>query len=506
MNLTKQNSATTTTRLNGLRQWFPISLILLLAANLYFYQLGRESFWIDEIYSIRDVKTGQGLPPNNLGRPLYYIFLSVWIHFGTSDAWLRSLAVIFALGSVFMTYLIGSRLVGKPEGLLAALLLTLSPLFINHAQEVRMYSLCAFLGLAGTLVITYTIERPTNFWIGSWACLRFLAIMTVPLNVTLLIPDLVLVGLKFRKQTSVLFAFGKWLLLICILWTPCVLLKLVPSTVEFSTIPTQVVRPAPSLVDFVRILRIFTAWPFRIEPNTAFAWLCKVFVLILIALVGMALIRKHRSGKLFWVAAWGLMPLAQIFLASNIFFSIWLDRYLLFTSPYLLIILAAGFMLVWRQGRILAFMAALVYLLTVGNGLVHYYTVQKHTDFRGMVQTIKTNEKSGDVVVWAIESWISTEPLVHYDHGSAEIIVEPRVPSTKKSDKQDIENWITKLPPIESRLWLVCHLNERNTQEFIDLLQETFNIQKHDKFTDGKGVYPYHVFLVTPRSVAVKVD
>ncbi|NET56504.1 MAG: hypothetical protein F6K47_10135 [Symploca sp. SIO2E6] len=499
MKFTTENSPATTTRFPGLRQWFPISLILLLAATLYFYQLGTESLWIDEIYSVRDVKTGKGLPPHNLIRPLYYILLRVWSNFGSSDTWLRSLAVIFGLGSVFLTYLIARRLLGKPEGLIAALLLTLSPLFINHAQEVRMYSLSTFVGLAGTLVITYALERPNNFWIGWWASLRFLAIMTVPLNATLLIPDLVLVGLKFRQQRRVLFAFGKWLLLICILWAPCVLLKLVYWTTEFTTGDSiKITKPTPSPLELVRILRIFTTGPFRIEPNTAFAWLYKVFALILITLSSIALIRQHRSSKVLWVAAWGLIPLAQIFLVSHLWFSLWLERYLLFTSPYLLMLVAAGFMVIWRQGRIVAIIVALVYILAVGKGLVRYYTVLDRADYRGIVQTIKMDEQVGDIVVWAIDGWIGTVPLVHYKHGSAEIVVEPRVPFKKKIDEQNIENWIRQLPPTESRLWLVCKLTSTNHQAFINLLQEEFAIQKHEKFTDGKGVYPYHVLLVVP--------
>ncbi|PWZ67890.1 glycosyltransferase family 39 protein, partial [Staphylococcus pseudintermedius] len=89
---------------------------------------------MDELFSIRDAKE---LRLNVNIRPLYYILLRVWMQFGTSDAWLRGLSVLFGLGSVFLTYQLGRRLAGEKTGLLAALLLALSPLFINHAQEVR---------------------------------------------------------------------------------------------------------------------------------------------------------------------------------------------------------------------------------------------------------------------------------------------------------------------------------------------------------------------------------
>ncbi|MGB7439929.1 MAG: glycosyltransferase family 39 protein [Coleofasciculaceae cyanobacterium] len=503
MNVKTQNLVESEAKVDWFKPWIPITLILLLAAALYLYHLGRESCWLDELYSIRDVKDGRGLPPHNLVRPLYYMFLSVWIQFGTSDTWLRGLAVIFALGSVFLTYLIGRRLVNEPEGLIAALLLAISPLFINHAQEVRMYTMSTCLGLAGTLAAIHALERPTNFLMGCWASLRFLAIITVPFNVTLLVPDVVLVWFKFHKQRRILLAFGKWLVLIGLLWAPCVLLKLVPSTAEFASYGPQVTRPAPGVVEVVRLLRPLTVWPFRIEPNSIASWFNKLFTPMLVVLMGMGLIHRYRSGRLLWVVAWGVLPLAQIFVASNLFFSLWLERYLLFTFPYLLIILAAGFMRVWRQGRAVAIIVALTYILGAFGGLVHYYTVQERTDYRGIVQTIKTNEKPDDVVVWSIESWIKTLPLVHYDHGSAPVHVPETVLYGEEIGKQDVENWLSSLPETGSRLWLVCKLSENQEQMFIDLVEKKFDIQKHEQFLYKKSRY-YDVFLVTPSSTGTE--
>ena len=38
------------------QQWILLSLILLVATGLYLYQLGTESLWVDELYSIHDAK------------------------------------------------------------------------------------------------------------------------------------------------------------------------------------------------------------------------------------------------------------------------------------------------------------------------------------------------------------------------------------------------------------------------------------------------------------------
>ena len=200
-------------RINRLNSQIFISLILLLAVILYLYKLDQRGLWIDELISIRDAqKLGF-----NRGRLLYYILLRGWMWFGTSDGWLRSLAVIFALGSIFLTYKLGCYLFNKSTGLIAALMLTLSPLFINHAQEVRYYTMSVCLGLAGTLALAYALENPTKlsfrlWWVG----MRWLAIITTPLNGALLFPDFLLVSLKFRQQRSRLLAFGIGFLLIVI--------------------------------------------------------------------------------------------------------------------------------------------------------------------------------------------------------------------------------------------------------------------------------------------------
>lgn len=125
-------SATT----RNVRQWLPIGLILLLAGGLYFWQLGKESLWIDELLSLERARNLNLYVP----RVFYYVTLKFWMIWGNSDAWLRGISVLFGLGSIVLTYQLGRRLRGETEALVAALLLALSPLFIHQAQEVRMYT------------------------------------------------------------------------------------------------------------------------------------------------------------------------------------------------------------------------------------------------------------------------------------------------------------------------------------------------------------------------------
>lgn len=479
-----QGAAVIATRADWLRQWIPIALILLLATALYLYQLGTESLWVDELFSIHDAKELKVIGV----RPLYYILLRVWMQFGTSDAWLRGLSVLFALGSVFLTYQLGRRLTGKTTGLIAALLLALSPLFINHAQEVRMYTLSTFLGLGGTLALTDALEHPTTSSMCWWAGARLLTILTAPLNFLLLLPDIVLFGWRFRHQRRVLLAFGKWLLLIGILLLPFTFL-LAKATPEFAG-GWIAESPQPSVSDIVHLLTRFTRGWFD-SPLNAIAWFYKQFfklyAVMWMCLLGVALLNKQHP-RLFWIATWAFLPSATLFLISQISIALWVERYLLFVCPYFLILLAAGFTRIWHWPRTVAIVVALIYIVGVGIGLAHYYTAQERADWRGVVQTINIKQEPGDTIGLFSDNYRLALALAHYYRGSAPIylIETEAVPLNLKIDKSLVERGLHRLPPIKSRLWLVYQpsINKQQDQIYQTVIREQFSVQNHWTFKD----------------------
>ncbi|NER87304.1 MULTISPECIES: glycosyltransferase family 39 protein [unclassified Moorena] len=398
----KLNTPALGIRANWLEKWMPIGLILLVATGLYIYQLGTESLWYDELFSINKTQSGISLPPKNLTRPFYFMILYIWMQFSTSTVWLRGLSVIFGLGSIFLIYLLGRRLAGKPVGLIAALLLTLSPLFINHAQEVRMYTLIPFLSLGGTLALAHALENPRFAAINWWAVARFLALVTTPVSVTLFLPDMVLIGWQFRNQKRRLFAFGIRLLLIGSCWLPLVSAVNESSTKFLKGWVTQ--YPKPNIILIISEVTHLTAfWPLRhllgsgisandlmkqLNQQSIMEWLVEhvltsnlvpllyymAYTAMAIGLLAIALLSRHPSTKLWWIKVWALLPAGSILLISYVSSSIWKARYLLIVSPYFLILLAAGLMQVWRWQRRVAVLVTLIYAIAVGSGLVHYYT------------------------------------------------------------------------------------------------------------------------------------
>jgi uncharacterized membrane protein len=77
--------------------------------------------------------------------PLYYLLLHYWLPLtGETPYYVRLLSVLFGMGTIPLIYLIGKRLSGVGVGVVAAMLLALSPFNIYFAQEGRMYTLLMF--------------------------------------------------------------------------------------------------------------------------------------------------------------------------------------------------------------------------------------------------------------------------------------------------------------------------------------------------------------------------
>jgi uncharacterized membrane protein len=131
-----------------------ILLIILIGLIVRLYNLGEESFWFDEVYSIDMarrslvgiVKAIINESDNN--PPLFYMIMHYWVKlFGISEFSFRLPSTIISSFSVLIIYKLGKLLFNRNIGLFAALLLAISVLNISYAQEARAYSLMVFLAL-----------------------------------------------------------------------------------------------------------------------------------------------------------------------------------------------------------------------------------------------------------------------------------------------------------------------------------------------------------------------
>ena len=100
---------------------------------------------------------------------LFFLEQHFWLRlWGNSEAAMRSIIVLFSLGSLGCAYGLGKRLLGNQGGLLFAAVLGLNPYYLFHSLNVRMYCSLVFWVLLSSwslieLIILNTSENKNSF-------------------------------------------------------------------------------------------------------------------------------------------------------------------------------------------------------------------------------------------------------------------------------------------------------------------------------------------------------
>jgi 4-amino-4-deoxy-L-arabinose transferase-like glycosyltransferase len=150
------------TRVTSMWLWSVVAL----GAVLRLLELGRKSFWLDEIASVWTAR----LPSQNFwpflwrsegNMALYYVLLRSWLHVGTGEASVRVLSAIIGIVSIPVMYALANRLFGGNTARLAALFFALNACAIVVSQEARSYSLLVLGVVASTYLFVRLIEGPT---------------------------------------------------------------------------------------------------------------------------------------------------------------------------------------------------------------------------------------------------------------------------------------------------------------------------------------------------------
>ncbi|MGB3510925.1 MAG: glycosyltransferase family 39 protein [Microcoleaceae cyanobacterium] len=448
-------------------------LILVLGCFLYFYRINFRGLWIDEFISIRD---GERIPFNK-GRLLYYVLLNPWLKISDNETWLRVPAIIFAVASLYLIYRLGTDLFSKKIGLLSAFLLAISPLFINHAQEIRYYTMSVCLGLLGSLGLAHSLQQPSHILSQLiWVVGRILSFYTTPLNAAFLVPDILLIGVKFKSRLSRLIRFIILYLTIIFASIPVAL------SVQRYSGSHRVILPVPGVKEIFRELRIMTVFAHPPQPPYISLFIQAV-ALVLAVVILAAIIQKPRTQETGWVALWGVIPAASIFVFSNVFYSIWNSRYLIMSLPYFILLVAIGFFKILNWQKIIGSILAFMYMFAVSLGLVTHYTISRRymgalDHYRPVARLIESQEREGDIIMYSsIHGGSFT--LDYYYRGSAPIYVDKRGQTDTSNLQAHLKNWVESLPPIDSRVWFIYYGGDVNV--FQSVFADQFQIESQEK-------------------------
>ena len=155
------------------RTLYVLAAITIAGGFLRVYQIDRNGFWLDEAFSVWMAAHPAPALFDWLIRidqhpPLYYTLLHFWLNAGDEASYVRTLSAVFSTLTIPVLFLIAARIAGRRAGLIAAVILALSPFHVRFAQEARMYALLMLNASVATLALTYllTDDRAASLPMG----------------------------------------------------------------------------------------------------------------------------------------------------------------------------------------------------------------------------------------------------------------------------------------------------------------------------------------------------
>ena len=457
--------------------------VLIAAATLLrVLHLTAKSFWFDEGVSVAIARLDwynflRILSRREANMTFYYLLLRPWLLFGHSEAFVRSLSVVFGVAAIPAIYWLGKELYGRQAGLIAAALLAVNALHVDHSQEARSYSLFVLLSILSTCFFWRSAKDPSRQNLR-WHLLTSVLAVYVHFFVALLLAAQ-WCWIRFRGTYSPIWKRNwRW---IAILSAPLFLFILTTGAGPLAWIP----RPRGHEVSrFLQALAGNAGWPLVALYGAAIA-----LVLVFLRRDPSLPHRAATQFLLFWLFA----PVLLIFSISQVR-SLFLTRYFLFLLPPLHLLAARGIQYLPRTWlRVLALAA---FLALSWQGLrasyAHDFDVPCE-DWRQATRYVLENSKPHDALVF--HTLMGRMPYEFYRWDSS----GPLVLAPRHGDKITFQDFLGRpdrallesLPSHYRRVWVVLSHNQRGlgqgpddtTAMIGDLLRRGYTREQTKPFT-----------------------
>lgn len=156
----------------GKLHWVTLSIIVVLGIAARLKCLACKPFWFDECFSVEVARIDWRnflhlLWWREANMSLYYALLRVWLHFGQSPFFIRSLSAAISAASLLAIYWLAGLLYNRRVALYAAALLAVNAYDVRYAQEARSYALFVLLAtLSSGFLVTWLRQPTPRKWRG----------------------------------------------------------------------------------------------------------------------------------------------------------------------------------------------------------------------------------------------------------------------------------------------------------------------------------------------------
>ena len=365
-----------------------------MALTLGLLHLQRRSFWQDEGFTWGTVDRSFPSMVSVMARHEGYQILHALIEWPTNRisstvVGLRMPSVLAFAGAVPAVWLTGRRLFDDRTGVIAALLFAINGSVLSYSQEARSYMLATMLAAyAGALLAQYVLA-PRRWSRVGWITLSALTIYAhgfAVLAIAAQISALWFLPAGRRRELH-------WIrdgALIALLASPAILAPVFQiNSGEIAFISRPGVQAIGVFAWFVSGRTYTAVLPYGIGGAAALTAAAAVWRRSLHS------VDAFRYALLF---LWALAPVAIVMGVSYVR-PIWVDRYALWSSGALVVLVAYGLSRL-AQGRLLA-IVVLVTVLLGARGVVNWYRAPAYEDYRAAIGQLTPRLRAGDAIIFS---------------------------------------------------------------------------------------------------------
>lgn len=437
-----------------------ILAFLLLGWALRLFQITRNSFWVDEGFSvflasqdIEEIVMGTAMDQHP---PLYYILLHYWMVLGRSMFVIRLLSAVLGLAAIPLLYRIASSIFSARVALGATFLLVISPVHIQYSQEARMYILLSLSTLASTLLVWHLVEGPSKrLWLG-YLFTTLVALYTHYFSLFILVFQnlfVLMVSLRQRRRELT----GKWLLaqgallLGFLPWMPTLIFQVTQHHLSWI--------PSPTLTS-IRNTLCYLIFGLQGPSRSQIVLVAITAGSLLLATGFLMALREWRDKGLF-VASWFAIPSITI-VALSTRYPLYQEKQFLIVLAPLLLLLALSTSGMRTSVQALSFLVLLSITLP---SLHRYYFISPKQEWREVAGYIDAHAQPGDAIFlnaaagaltldYYLTSGLPEDGYPHpYDLYRGGFDGQPTTPEV-------IDQRLSRLAQQHCRLWLIQYAPE----------------------------------------------
>ncbi|HYM76604.1 MAG TPA: glycosyltransferase family 39 protein [Candidatus Dormibacteraeota bacterium] len=392
--------------------WLTLFLLLAAGTAVRFLCLSCKPFWFDECFSVEAARIDWRnflhlLWWREANMSLYYVLLRIWLHFGQSPFFIRSLSVVISVGTLPAVYWLARQLYNRRIGLIAAALFAFNAFDVRYSQEVRSYALFVLLATLSSGFMIAALREPTRRNRIAYVVFSVLAVYAHFYALLLLAAQwLALRWLRNRSHVSEqqLNPALSWQIRAGQLRSQWKIIGLavIPVIVFVAKTGAGPIRwiPRPGLQDlivFFEHLAGSNRWPLPA--------LCAAAIVLAVLPLGRSLWSSNQTWEVWrcqFLLIWLLFPTLLTVLLS---FArpVFLARYMIFCLPALAILAAAGIARLrqaWLLGPVLA---AMLLLGLHGTSYAYGHDYDSERDASGAaVNFILDHTEAGDAILFHI--------------------------------------------------------------------------------------------------------